>query len=224
MIRILLTAFIVTFASGNGFASVRYVLPNSDLDIKNKDINVYFFGGINNNKIIDLINAIDKFNIEYPKASAINLYINSYGGSMDAGWAGYGAIKSSKIPVKTINISSTNSSATLLYCAAEQRYVMSSATFLLHPAAKSFTEGDYKPNEVDRQAEFLKNMNKYFFKAYSECTSLKTDEIHKVLSAEQFSRIISDEEAVKLNISSQVISSYFPAAASAYIYDDNNSD
>ncbi|WP_188821164.1 ATP-dependent Clp protease proteolytic subunit [Brucella endophytica] len=200
-------------------ADVRYVLPHDNSKLSGQDVNVQFWGAINAAKIVDLETVIDKINLEYPEVHAINLYINSGGGDMDSGWVGYTAIKSSKIPIRAINVAKTDSAATLLFCGASQRYVMEGASFLLHPAAISLSSFDYKPDMLDRKVEYLKNLNKYFFKAYRGCTNLKEEDIRKMLSAEESSRSADDTEAIRIGLASKILTAEFPGGASAYILD-----
>lgn len=210
------------FAS-NAHSELKYVLPDEKSTLSGQDINIHFWGAVSDEKIIDLESVIDKININYPQAKTINLYINSEGGSMDAGWAGYAAIKSSKIPIRTINEAKTDSSATLFYCASAQRYVMNGATFRLHPAAVSFNSGYYQPDDLARKEEYLKNLNDYFSKAYSECTNLNKNDIQKMLTTEYSSRTIGDAEAVKIGLANGILSVEYPSGASAYIFDPDKS-
>jgi ATP-dependent Clp protease, protease subunit len=211
--------FSVALLASNAYSEVRYVLPEGKPKLAGQALNIHFWGGVNQAKIVDLLSAIDNFNIDYPQAKTINLYINSGGGDMDAGWAGYMAIKSSRIPVRTINVATTDSAATLLYCASPERYVVNGATFLLHPAAIRFDSGDYKPDVLNRKIEYLKNLNHYFLKAYGECTNLDEKDIQQLLTAENFSKSVDDDEAVKIGLASKILTVEFPGAASAYIFD-----
>ncbi|PYE86823.1 ATP-dependent Clp protease proteolytic subunit [Phyllobacterium leguminum] len=212
-----------TLLAGSAHSEVRYVLPDGKANLSGQDINIHFSGNITNQKIVDLESAIDRFNIRQPEAKIINLYINSYGGDMEAAWTGYAAIKSSKIPIRTINEAVTDSAGTLLYCAATQRYVMNGATFLLHPAAASLGSGNYKPDAISREAEKLKNANNYFLKAYTGCSNLSENDIQQMLKSEYTSKTFGDTEAVKIGLASEVLSVEYPGAASAYIFDADKS-
>lgn len=58
---------------------------------------VYFTAGVNTKSVTELIQVIDSLNVNYKKLENIYLYISSYGGDMDSGYAGYWAVKSSHI-------------------------------------------------------------------------------------------------------------------------------
>ncbi|WP_273795024.1 ATP-dependent Clp protease proteolytic subunit [Brucella intermedia] len=217
---LLYLGMLVLLQTGDAYAEVRYILPSAKSGFPGQEVNIHFSGAINQGKIVDLQSAIDKFNIEEPTAKVINLYINSSGGDMDSGWSGYLAIKSSRIPTRTIDVAKTDSAATLLYCASTQRYVMDGATFLLHPAAISSSPSqDAKPDEVNRKKMYLDNLNKYFLRVYRECTHLNESKIHQILSAEYFSKIVDDAEAIRIGLAKKILSVEYPPGASAYIYD-----
>ncbi|MEO0341171.1 MAG: ATP-dependent Clp protease proteolytic subunit, partial [Bacteroidota bacterium] len=76
---------------------------------------------------------------------AINMYINSPGGSVYAGMAIYDAMQMIKAPVSTVAVGVTASMGTALLCAGAtgKRYALPHATIHLHPAgggAQGYTE------------------------------------------------------------------------------------
>ena len=161
-------------------ASIRYVYPPQSSKADVNKINIFFNAPITTKSSEDLRFAIDKVNKDFPKADKISLLINSPGGDMDAGWMGYWAIKSSSLPVSTINMSRVESSATLFFCASSQREVLANSSFLLHPAAMS-NVGYVKPDELARTKQRLDRFNKIFFDVYSSCTNIDKNKISKML-------------------------------------------
>ncbi|KAA3490846.1 hypothetical protein Y058_19995 [Vibrio mimicus] len=115
------------------YAEVRFVYPEQTEDLDIKIINVFFDGEITSGSAEDLRYSIERVNKDFPGANIINLLINSRGGDMDSGWIGYWAIRNSSIPVRSINLSSVESSATLLYCATERRAALINTNFFITP-------------------------------------------------------------------------------------------
>ena len=62
----------------------------------------------------------------------IKIYINSYGGSVTAGFAIIDAIKASKTPVYTINLGVCYSMAFMIFLAGDIRYATKNSSLLLH--------------------------------------------------------------------------------------------
>ncbi|MEB6532993.1 ATP-dependent Clp protease proteolytic subunit [Pantoea stewartii] len=85
-----------------------------------KTVKIAFTGAITQNKIMALSAAIDEIAQNYKAATEIQLYLTSPGGDVDAGKMGYQIVKDSPIPVTTVNMSSVESSATLIYCGAKE--------------------------------------------------------------------------------------------------------
>ncbi|VFS51958.1 ATP-dependent Clp protease proteolytic subunit [Budvicia aquatica] len=98
---------------------------NVDIDVAK----ILYVGGVDEAKVVELISAIDEINIKYKNTRKIFLYINSSGGDMDSGYMAYEAVRNSTIPIVTVNASMTGSSATMMYCGAKERLMMSGAYF-----------------------------------------------------------------------------------------------
>lgn len=166
---------------------------------------VIFNGNVTANKALDLAEALHKLNYNYPALKEISLYINSYGGDMDGGYIAAQAITSSAIPVTTINMSMTASSATLLYCAAERRLTMPMATFVLHPAATENSDRQYiKSDELARLKELTDRYNGMFRKTYQRCTSLGDKAINSLLASESTRLVLNAEQAMADNLANGI--------------------
>ncbi|MFK0684238.1 ATP-dependent Clp protease proteolytic subunit [Ochrobactrum sp. BD67] len=200
-------------------ADMNSFVPKDIGKLDDADANIYFFGDINDKKVLELQSSIDDISGNYPKIRYINLYINSSGGSMDAGWAGYWAVKNSPIPVRTINLAYVASAATLLYCAGAERSAMPGTTFLLHSAYKSLQSNDYKPDVFERMQADLALTNQMFSTTYKSCTTLSADEISQSLKAEYFAKLLTVDQAVKIGLAGKILDKKYPGATSAYIVD-----
>ena len=74
-------------------------------------IKIVYIGEVNGTKVAELMAGIDDINASYPAVKEISLYINSFGGDMEAGYIGGQAVRGSRIPIKTINAAMTGSAA-----------------------------------------------------------------------------------------------------------------
>ncbi|MGU3575883.1 ATP-dependent Clp protease proteolytic subunit [Brucellaceae bacterium C25G] len=194
--------------------------PDARLD--GKDVNVYFYGAVTPAKVVDLQNAIDGINMKFPKVSAINLYINSGGGDVDAGWAAYWSIKSSAIPVKTVGAGFVASMASIMYCAGSERSAMQQNEFYLHAPANYGSQGMGKPDDIKRLEKRLENVGKRMSEIYASCTALSPEEIADISKTEYFAKSYGTEEAIKIGLSQKRADKILPAAATIYIFDKEN--
>ncbi|MFK4823682.1 ATP-dependent Clp protease proteolytic subunit [Paenochrobactrum sp. BZR 588] len=186
--------------------------------VDGKDVNVFFYGDVTENKVVELQQALDTININYPKARAINLYINSPGGEVRAGWTGYWAIKSSVIPVKTIGAGFVASMATLLYCASSERSAVKQNEFYLHAPSTTLNEIG-RPDVVRRLGRELDKISDDMIDIYTACTTLNKQEIADIAKAEYFAKSLNTEDAIKIGMSQKLAEKILPAGAAFYIFD-----
>lgn len=183
-----------------------------------KTVKISYFGDVNEEKMANLMFAIDEVNIKYPNASNIYLYISSFGGDMDTGYLAYEAIKSSKIPVTTINGSMTGSAATMLFCAGHTRLTMPGAYFLLHPAATGNKSSEYlKPDVIRMMQNETNAYNNKFKMVYEKCTDFSEKEIDSFLSSETSRLYIDSKMAISKKLASDFASNVIGAQVSYYI-------
>lgn len=193
--------------------------------IKSEEIStvkIVYNAEINAQRVADLILSLDEINNDYPSVQQIELYINSFGGSMDSGYVAMQAISGSKIPVKTINTGTVASSATLLYCGGKERKTFSLASFILHPAKSYNLKKDYlSPGEIDTLKKDVNITNQYFKNTYSTCTNINKEKLNAILSSEDSRQYVNAKEAESLSLSQGVESGIKTTQASYYITDDN---
>lgn len=144
-LTILVSAFTYVFLIHPVMAEMSSFVPEDKAKISDRDASIYFFGEINDKKVIELQSSIDTMIGKYPKLRHINLYISSLGGSMDAGWAGYWAVKNSPIPIRTINLSRIASAATLIYCGGRSGAPCQAPAFCFTPLSNQFTRMTISP-------------------------------------------------------------------------------
>ncbi|MFA1240835.1 ATP-dependent Clp protease proteolytic subunit [Serratia odorifera] len=164
-------------------------------DPTNEIAKIYCSGGINTSSISRLVSIFDEIN-KNSGTKRIYLYINSYGGDMDAGLMASAVIKSSKIPVTTVAMSTVGSSATIMLCAAEDRRSLPDGYIYLHPSLMNYN-GDVRPNYIQAMTNESRRFNNIFKKTYEKRTNLTDDMINNILYSESNRITYTPEDAKK---------------------------
>ncbi|WP_130835755.1 ATP-dependent Clp protease proteolytic subunit [[Erwinia] mediterraneensis] len=199
-------------------ASTSIIINKNQPNENVKSAKVVFTGEVTAQKITELMSAIDDINVSFAAVKEIQLYINSYGGEMEAGYMGGEAIKGSRIPIRTINAAMTGSAATLIYCAAKNRETFPGATFLLHPAATPNIQNNYlQKNQITLLNKEVDKANDIFREVYKHCLKNSDIDMEKVLFSEDNRTYIRYPEALKYGIASGVAKHIAPADVSYYI-------
>ncbi|WP_431224000.1 ATP-dependent Clp protease proteolytic subunit [Serratia sp. L9] len=159
----------------------------------NEIAKIYYSGDMNTSSISRLVSVFDEIN-KSSDTKKIYLYINSYGGDMDAGLMASAVIKSSRIPVTTIAMSTVGSSATIMLCAAEDRRSLPDGYIYLHPSFINYN-GDVRPNNIHEMSNESRRFNNMFKKTYKTCTNLTNDMINNILYSESNRITYTPEEA-----------------------------
>lgn len=190
-------------------------------DPVNEVAKIYYSGDMNTSSISRLVSVFDEINKSLD-TKKIYLYINSYGGDMDAGLMASAVIKSSRIPVTTVAMSTVGSSATIMLCAAEDRRSLPDGYIYLHPSFINYN-GDVRPNNTQEMSNESRRFNNMFKKTYKTCTNLPDDMINNILYSESNRITYTPEEAKKINLIS-VIDSKIVEAGKNYYVTNNGSD
>lgn len=159
---------------------------------------IFYTAAVEPNLISELLFSIDDINIHYPHLKKIYLYLNSDGGDMDSGQIAYWAVKSSKIPISTINLSMVGSSATIIFCGAKERLSLPGGKFLLHASSLTGSEGLLRPDDIDNLKKESALYNQVFFDTYKQCTDYSDQEISRFLHSEG-TRLLLTADEVKNN-------------------------
>lgn len=189
-------------------------------DPANEIAKIYYSGGINTSSISRLVSIFDEIN-KSSGTKRIYLYINSYGGDMDAGLMASAVIKSSKIPVTTVAMSTVGSSATIMLCAAEDRRSLPDGYIYLHPSFIHYN-GDVRPNDIQAMSNESRRFNNIFKKTYEKCTNLTDDIINNILYSESNRITYTPEEAKKVNLISVIDSKIVEAEKNYYVTDNGS--
>lgn len=183
-------------------------------------VKIIYSSDVNNSSVKDLILSLDEVNTNYPALKEITIYINSGGGDMFTGQMAATAIKSSGVPVKTVNAGVVASAASLLFCAAGKRETFPGSLFILHPARVSLS-GEYRPDELKNEQVLLEDTETIFKSTYSRCTKYTEAQIDKFLYSEGTRGNISAKTAIKFGLVSRMINRMEPSEATYVITDDD---
>lgn len=213
----MITLFL-SFASFGCIAQTSVVMKQTLMAKDVRSAKIIYTGDVSDKKIVEMMVSIDDINANYPNVKEIALYINSFGGDMEAGYMGAQAIKGSKIPVKTINAAMTGSAATLIYCSGVRRETLSGATFLIHPAASQNMQKTYlKKNEIILLNRDIENASTMFIESYASCFNNYEKQINNALSSEDNRIYLRMPESIKYGIAQKQINGIPPSDIAFYI-------
>lgn len=162
---------------------------------------VYFNSGVNDRSVSSLLAALSDIALKYPAIRNVNLYLNSHGGDMEAGYVAYDFMRHYPLHINIVNAAATDSAATMLYCAAEDRYSAPLSSFLLHPAATAVAVNGYmKPDQARQVFEDVERENLKFREIYKGCLKLAPEELTTLLSSESNRRRLDYDAAKDLGL------------------------
>ena len=163
--------------------------PDSCVDVL--DNTIMFYGEVNekNAKLLNkAIRTLDKelqiFKLKYGcESPPMRLFINSYGGSVFAGFSIMDTIKNSKTPVHSYVDGSVASAGTLISVVANKRFIFENSFMLIHQLSSSMW-GNYEA--MKDEMENLDLIMDRIKKIYKEHTSMSTKQITAVLKKDKW--------------------------------------
>lgn len=196
--RTFFTFLVIIFLSANASASVMYIKDEKTSNAKISEASIYFNGDVTNQTVTWLLSSLAEISGSYPNIKSVDLYLNSGGGDMDAGYVAYEALRKSPLKLNIVNSAMTASAATLIYCASAERYAKPMSRFLLHPAAAGYEKADFmKPDQARRIVEESEAYNKLFRSIYAFCLNISKEEIERITTSESNRVIYSFDDAVR---------------------------
>lgn len=154
---------------------------------------VYFYADVDEKSALDFVKALrtaEKYSMKtaidlgMPMGSiGVNIHINSYGGSVHAGFAAMDAIKSCKVPTTTIVEGVAASAATFLSTAGSRRLITPNSYMLIHQLS-SGVWGKYE--EIEDELVNLRSIMARIRKVYEDTTKLKKSEIKEILKKDMW--------------------------------------
>ncbi|TPW41103.1 hypothetical protein FKD06_24435 [Serratia sp. SRS-8-S-2018] len=183
-------------------------------------VKIVYDSGVNSSSVRDLALSLDEINTNYHNLKEITMYINSSGGDMFSGQMAATVIKSSRVPVTTINAGLVASAATLMFCAADKRETFPNSLFILHPAQTSLS-GKYRPDELKNEQQILEYTETIFKSTYTACTKFTEEQISKFLYSEGTRGNITAKTAMKFGLASGVTNRIGLSDTTYFITDDD---
>lgn len=137
--------------------------------------------------------------IQELKTNQINVYINSYGGSVSAGLAIYNTLKTHNAKVTTYCQGFGCSIASVIFMAGDER-IMSDASLLMIHNAWTVCKGNAK--ELRKQADDLDKITQASVNAYMSCVNISEEELVELLNNESW---LTSEECLEMGFATEVI-------------------
>ena len=155
--------------------------------VEKKNNRIYFYSEVSRGKNLQLNVAIQELandliatadRLSLPAIGRIHLHINSYGGSVFAGFSSVDYILNARVPVNTIIDGCAASAATIMSVAGEHRQMNNHAYMLIHQLSSGMW-GKYQ----DMQDK-MKNCDRFMdmiISIYEEHTKIPKKELNKIL-------------------------------------------
>lgn len=135
----------------------------------------------------------------------INVYIDSYGGSVSEGWAIYNELRRHPAKVRTYGTGFVASAALYPFMAGDERYAMVPSAYFFH----QMSSGEWgNADALRKAAEELEKLDEIGRAAFTDNTSLTAEE---VLELEQNETWLSPQEVLEKGIATSMITNR-PAA------------
>ena len=148
---------------------------------------IYFYCDITTENILQLTKALHELNEELLLASLkygiddpiIEVHLDSDGGKVFSGFAGYNAIRASKIPVHTYVDGHAHSAATFLLLAGQRRFMYETSSILIHQLQAEIG-GKFNDliDEASNMESLMKSM-RHIYKTNSKIPAKKLEEYLK---------------------------------------------
>jgi len=152
--------------------------------IKRIDNHIYFYTGVSNTSVLELVSHIRDLNRECnDNPRPIFLHINSEGGDLFAGLAAAEHIQSSKCPVIAIVEGQAASAATIMVIVAKKRVITPLSYMLIHEIRSGIWGST---SEIRQEFDNCKKMTESLVNLYNTFTKLNKSEIQKILQTDNY--------------------------------------
>jgi len=183
MIKDVYWAAIPTPVDGTDYENAK---PEDNSKIETKNNRIYFYTEVTrgknltlNMKLKDIANdALARGTVLNTDPGKIYLHINSYGGSVFAGFSSVDYIIGSKVPVVSVIDGCAASAATIMSVVADHRQINKHAYMLIHQLSSGMW-GKYQDMKDDM--ENSDRLMKMIIDIYEEHTKIPKKELNKIL-------------------------------------------
>lgn len=140
--------------------------------------------------VIDAIKGLD--------TQEISVYIDSYGGSVAAGWGIYNALRQHPAKVKTYGVGFVASAALYPFLAGDERYASTLSAYYLHEA---WTSASGYADELRRAADQIESLTDVGVNAFVERAGMERDKVLELMREETW---LTPEAALELGIATAI--------------------
>lgn len=167
-----------------------------------READIYIFGDIVADRWFeDETSAFSlKETIKGLDVDVINVYIDSYGGSVSDGWAIYNELRRHPARVRTFGTGFVASAALYPFMAGEERYAMDPSAYFFHQILVNSAAGN--ADDLRKAADELEKLNEIGRAAFTENTKLTAGEVEAMEKAETW---LSPYEALDMGIATAVL-------------------
>lgn len=166
-----------------------------------READIYIFGDIVTDRLSE--EEVSAFSLKEAvralNADTINVYIDSYGGSVSEGWAIYNELKRHPAKVRTYGTGFVASAALYPFMAGSERYAMDPSAYFFHQML-SVSVGN--ADDHRKSADEIEKLNKIGRAAFTENTKLTAGDVEALEKAETW---LSPYEALDMGIATAVL-------------------
>ena len=128
----------------------------------------------------------------------ISVYIDSYGGSVAAGWGIYNALRQHPAKVKTYGVGFVASAALYPFLAGDERYASTLSAYYMHEA---WTSASGYADELRRAADQIESLTDIGVNAFVERAGMERDKVLELMHEETW---LTPEAALELGIATAI--------------------
>lgn len=140
--------------------------------------------------VVDAIKGLD--------TQEIDVYIDSYGGSVAAGWGIYNALRQHPAKVKTYGVGFVASAALYPFLAGDERYASTLSAYYMHEA---WTSASGYADELRRAADQIESLTDIGVNAFVERAGMERDKVLELMHEETW---LTPEAALELGIATAI--------------------
>jgi ATP-dependent Clp protease, protease subunit len=159
--------------------------------------------------LLDVVQQVKKF----PMATSLTVYIDSYGGEVEAGFDIFMYLRSLGIPITTVGTGKVMSIATVIFMAGDTRILRQGCEFMIH---LPWGQTSGTAEEIAKYGKEVEAVEKRLIDFYKKVTNLNEEGIRPLLKNETF---LTDEQAKDLGFATQTD---VQVAAKAKLFITNN--
>lgn len=163
-------------------------------------VEIYIFGDVVDEQwwndetspksVVDAIKGLD--------TQEISVYIDSYGGSVAAGWGIYNALRQHPAKVKTYGVGFVASAALYPFLAGDERYASTLSAYYMHEA---WTSASGYADELRRAADRIESLTDVGVNAFVERAGMERDKVLELMHEETW---LTPEAALELGIATAI--------------------